>query len=71
MILSENITVIPDGAFEECTSLQIIEIPNGVRKIGFDAFHGCSNLKEIIIPSSVEEICKDAFEGCNAIIKRL
>lgn len=51
-------------AFEGCSSLQKIEIPEGVRWIGASVFKGCSSLKEIVIPQSVIEIGDNAFKGC-------
>lgn len=36
-----GIEVIGDYAFEDCTSLTSIEIPNSLREIGNCAFDGC------------------------------
>ena len=38
----EGVTVISDGAFYECESLEQIVIPERVRKIGGEAFRNCS-----------------------------
>lgn len=51
-----NITTIGDYAFNSCSSLSNVTIPNGVIQIGNRAFEKCSSLKEIIIPSSVTSI---------------
>ena len=38
------------GAFENCTGLSCITIPNSVTNMGFRAFDGCANLMSITIP---------------------
>ena len=44
---------IGERAFNGCTGLESVEIPNGVIAIGNYAFSGCSSLKSVTIPSSV------------------
>lgn len=44
------ITAIASGAFEDCTSLHSIAIPNSVTNIGEGVFKGCSSLGEITLP---------------------
>ena len=36
--------IIGEGAFQYCTSLQVLEIPEGVAEIEENAFLGCTNL---------------------------
>ncbi|MDE6068670.1 MAG: leucine-rich repeat domain-containing protein [Treponemataceae bacterium] len=36
-----------DGAFENCKSLESVEIPASVKTIGFGTFFFCNNLKEV------------------------
>ena len=42
--------LIADWAFDGCTSLTSVTIPNSVTEIGWRAFEGCTNLKTIYIP---------------------
>ena len=65
-------TVIPHGvvtirAFQGCTGLKEIVIPDSVKEIGDCAFLGCTGLKEIVIPDSVTEIGWRAFSGCTGL----
>ncbi len=56
-------TFIGGNAFEGCTSLQEITIPEDITVISDSTFHHCSSLKRITIPECVEEI-RGAFEWC-------
>lgn len=62
---NSTLTTIPDGAFEGCTSLVAINIPDSVGAIGNDAFKGCSNLSEVSIgdSSSLQSLGSGAFSG--------
>ena len=51
------------NAFDDCSNLRSVIIPNSIRTIYFDAFEGCSSLNSIIIPNSVTRIYGNAFTG--------
>lgn len=55
------------GAFEYCSSLTDIIIPNTVTEIGSAAFRGCISLARIFIPNSVTKINISTFEGCTTL----
>jgi len=58
-----SVTVIPAGAFRNCTKLQTIDIPEGVVEIKDRAFSCCFILEDVIIPSTVKRIGDMAFSN--------
>ena len=52
------------GMFQQCYSLEKVNIPNGTTNIGLRFFYECRSLKNIIIPSSVIAIGKESFYNC-------
>ena len=55
---------IASSAFEGCSDLKNIIIPDSVKSIGEYAFCECSNLTSVIIPDSVNEIGERIFLDC-------
>ena len=60
-----SVICIGDRAFDSCTSLASITVPNGVTSIGEKAFEYCRNLTSITIPDSVISIDENAFLRCD------
>ena len=62
-----NITTIGTFAFDECTSLTTVAIPDSVTAIGNYAFWECTSLTTVAIPDSVTAIGTNAFDECTSL----
>jgi hypothetical protein len=47
--------------------LESVNLPEGLKKIGYQTFEDCTSLKNINIPDSITRIEQRAFAGCNNI----
>ena len=65
--VSYPVTTIGEAAFNNCSELESITIPNSVKTIGKSAFMGCSGLTSITIPNSVTSIGSYAFDDCTSL----
>lgn len=64
--LPSTINWIGEGAFAS-SSLNSVNIPEGVKEIPASAFHGCSELTSVSLPSSITSIGEYAFYLCSAL----
>ncbi len=62
-----SVTSIGSYAFEDCTSLTSITIPDSVTSIGSSAFYSCTSLENVTIGNGVESIGSYAFYGCTSL----
>ncbi len=62
-----GLTFTGNIAFEQCTNLTSIELPNSVTAIGIGAFRDCSGLTSIEIPNSVTSMGSGAFNNCTGL----
>ena len=60
---NSNLEFIADNAFYNCSVLEEIQLPDGLKTICDRAFKSCRKLSQIEIPSSVIKIGSNAFEG--------
>ena len=59
-----GLTSIGDNAFNTCSGLTSVTIPENVTRIGLAAFYQCTGLTAIIIPESVTSIGYSSFRNC-------
>jgi hypothetical protein len=64
-----SVTAIGANAFQDCTELTSVVIPQSVTLIRDSAFQNCTGLTSIRIPASVNEIGNDAFKDCTGLAK--
>ena len=67
IIFDGPVTSIGDYAFNRCTGMTSIEIPNSVTSIGNNAFKDCSSLTSITIPNRVTSVGFNAFISCTSL----
>ena len=60
-------TDIPNRSFAEMKHLELVDLPDTVKKIGQEAFRGCTSLKYIRIPEECLSIGDSAFAHTNLV----
>ena len=65
--IKEGTTVIADYAFQRCTAVTSVTIPNSVTSIGDSAFEGCTGLTSVTLGNGVTSIGDDAFADCTGL----
>lgn len=56
-----KVTSIGDDAFQNCSEITSVKIPNSVTSIGENAFRSCRKLISVEIPNSIKQIGEWAF----------
>ena len=62
-----KVTTIGSGAFADCISLTLVNLPESVTTIGTYAFSGCTGLNTVNMGKKVTAIGASAFSGCTAL----
>ena len=63
--LSEGIETIDSYAFNGCTALTSITIPESTTTVG--GFKGCTSLSSVTLGSNVTDLATDTFSGCTSL----
>jgi endonuclease/exonuclease/phosphatase family metal-dependent hydrolase len=67
VIIGSSVTRIGDYAFQSCTALTGVTLPNSVTSIGSHAFQYCSGLTSMTLPNSITTIGDYAFQSCTGL----
>ena len=67
LIIPGTISVIDDYSYSYNTSLRLVEVSNGVTKIGTGAFFKCTNLEYVKIGDTVTTIGPTSFSCCDKL----
>lgn len=60
-----SLTTIPDDAFNGCSKLVTLQLPNNITSVGARAFMDCQALKDFRFPEDAVTIGESAFQGCS------
>ena len=70
-LIKKDTKIICDWAFEGCTSLRSLVVPESVISIGESAFDGCTSLSSLVIPNRLVSIKGNLFCGWYGELKCL
>lgn len=67
--IGENVTVLQNKEFLDCTGLTTINYADNCKLVtlGTQVFQGCTGLETITIPATVKAIPANAFNGCTSL----
>ena len=60
---------IANGAFQNCTDITSVVIPDSITSIGSSAFTGCASLISVTLPDSIRKIDINAFDACYRLVE--
>lgn len=68
LFVEDGVTKIDEGrAFNACTRLEAVKLPEGLTSLGGYMFSGCTNLTTINFPESMRTFNDGVFIGCSSL----
>ena len=64
----ENAKIIASYAFENCSAMKFMSLPDSIVSINDHSFYDCSALSEVVIGNAVVEIEYMSFGGCKNLV---
>ncbi|MBQ8424593.1 MAG: leucine-rich repeat protein [Clostridia bacterium] len=68
LYIDEDVTMIADNTFYNCSGLVNVYLPDNVESIGKQAFYECLSLRNIELSNNLKTIENSAFYGCKSLI---
>ena len=65
--LPATLEIVSEMAFQSCSALEEINLPEGVKIIEKRAFYYCNSIKKLVLPASLEKVGEDAFAICTQL----
>lgn len=56
------------AAFNDCSALETVILPEGLETLGSHVFYNCGALTEVYIPQSVTAMGINTFDGCKSLV---
>ena len=69
--MRDGLITIEYGAFDGCSALESIRIPNTVTSLDAYAFFNCTSLTTVELSNSIDQISDCTFAGCTALTEIL
>lgn len=66
-VLGDTSIESPDGFFEGCVLLEMVDLPNTLKTIGRETFRDCTSLEKITLPDSLRILQLRAFMDCTSL----
>ena len=67
LVIPDGVLGISDYAFEDCLTLETVEMPDSVTSIGESAFCGCAVLRSVEMSDEMHTIGSFAFSNCSSL----
>ncbi len=67
LVIPEGITIVKNYAFDNCISLNSVDLGNSVEAIYSYSFKNCTNLKSVTMGNVIKELGSYAFYGCSGL----
>lgn len=65
--VAQDIQTLAAYAFQNCTALTSVNLPDSLQAVGNGAFTGCSSLTSVSLPDTVQSIGNSAFKNCTSL----
>ena len=66
-IIQDGVSYIYERAFNNCSGLTNVTIPEGVVEISVSAFACCTGLTDLVLPDSITSLGPCAFDSCTGL----